>query len=181
MNLSSVKSGFLKFFSINRDELSGVLASLAESRRAKRTVILFVLLSFLGFITAFYLTVEHYRGLPVNCIVLSGCDKVLSSSYSEVFGIPVALFGVIYYFFVFSTSLFFLSGHSKKFLIAALLATPVGFLASVWFVTLQLFIIKAICFYCMVSAFLSTTLFLAASFIFFKLKRKAKENSHSVA
>ncbi len=168
MNLSSAKSGLLKFFSVNGDYLSGVLA--------KRTALFFASLGFLGFITAFYLTVEHYRGLSVNCIVLSGCDKVLSSSYSEVFGIPVALFGVIYYFFVFSTSLFFLFGHSKKFIAAALLVTPVGLLASIWFVTLQLFIIKAICFYCMVSAFLSTTLFLTASFIFFKSKGKTREN-----
>ncbi|MDO8664079.1 MAG: vitamin K epoxide reductase family protein [Candidatus Liptonbacteria bacterium] len=167
MNLSSVKSGFLKFFSINGDHPSGVLA--------KRTALFFASFGFLGFITALYLTVEHYRGLPVNCIVLSGCDKVLSSSYSEVFGVPVALFGVIYYFFIFSTSLFFLFGHSKRFLTAALLVTPVGFLASVWFVILQLFIIKSICFYCMVSAFLSTSLFLSSCFIFFKFKEQNQE------
>ncbi len=168
MNLLSTKNGFTKFLSVNSDNLSGAFA--------RRIALFFVFLSFLGFITAFYLTVEHYRGLPVNCIVLSGCDKVLSSSYSEVFDVPLALFGVIYYFFVFSASLFFLFGHSKKFLAAALLVTPVGFLASVWFVILQLFIIKAICFYCMVSAFLSTTLFLAASFIFFKIRSKVKKN-----
>lgn len=168
MNLPGIKSGFQKFFSANLDYISGAFA--------KRTALFFASLGFLGFITAFYLTIEHYRGLPVNCIVLSGCDKVLSSGYSEAFGIPVALFGVIYYFFIFCMSLFFLFGHSKKFLAAALMVTPVGFLASIWFVILQFFIIKSICFYCMVSAFLSTTLFLAASFVFFKLKGRARKN-----
>ena|SRR3989338_10047953 len=168
MNLSSAKKGILNLFSVNEKYLSGAFA--------KRTALFFVSLSFIGFITALYLTVEHYRGLSVNCIVLSGCDKVLSSSYSEMFGIPVALFGVLYYFFIFCASLFFLFGNSKKFLIAALLVTPVGFLASVWFVVLQFFIIKSICFYCMVSAFLSTTLFLAAGFVLFKLKSKAGKN-----
>jgi len=168
MNLSSAKKGILNFFSVNEKYLSGAFA--------RRTALFFAFLGLLGFIIALYLTVEHYRGLSVNCIVLSGCDKVLSSSYSEMFGIPVALFGVLYYFFIFCASLFFLFGNSKKFLIAALLVTPVGFLASVWFVVLQFFIIKSICFYCMVSAFLSTTLFLAAGFVLFKLKSKAGKN-----
>ena len=142
-----------------------------KSILAKRAAKLFAFLSFAGFVNAFYLTVEHYRGLPVNCVVLSGCDKVLSSNYAEVFGVPVALIGSIYYLFIFSAVLFFLFGSSEKFFKAALFATPAGLLASIWFVFLQFFIIKSICFYCMVSAFLSTTLFLAAILLFFKAKK----------
>lgn len=168
MNSASIKRGFLKFLSGNENHFSGAFV--------KKIAVFSASFGFLGFMTALYLTVEHYRGLSVNCIVLSGCNKVLSSSYSEVFGIPVALFGTIYYFFIFSASLFFLFGHPKEFIAAALLITPVGFLASVWFVILQLFIIKSICFYCMVSAFLSTFLFLAACSVFIKLKKRKREN-----
>ncbi|KKW26497.1 MAG: Vitamin K epoxide reductase, partial [Parcubacteria group bacterium GW2011_GWF1_52_5] len=37
-----------------------------------------------------------------------------------------------------------------------------GFLFTLWFVYLQIFVIEAICFYCMVSALLSTTIFALA-------------------
>lgn len=147
-----------------------------NSAAIKRTAALLAILSFTGFLAAFYLTVEHLTGGPVNCIVVSGCDKVLSSVYSEVFGIPVALFGAFYYLFVFSATLFFIFGHAEKFLKGALTATPIGFLASLWFIFLQLFIINAICFYCMVSAFCSITMFLAAAFLFFRHKKMLREH-----
>ncbi len=168
MSLSGIKKVFLKFLSENESHFSGTFV--------KKIAIFSTSFGFLGFLTALYLTIEHYLGLPVTCIVLSGCDKVLSSSYSEVFGIPVALFGVIYYFFVFSTSLFFLFGHPKEFIGAALVATPIGFLASTWFVILQLFIIKSICFYCMISAFLSVSLFIAACSVLFRIKRRKRKS-----
>lgn len=153
---------------LDTNHLSGIFA--------KRTALLLNAISILGFLVALYLTVEHLSGQPVKCIILSGCEKVLTSPYSEVFGVPLALFGAVYYFFIFCTSLFFIFGRTKKLLLAALLATPIGLLASAWFVYLQFFVIKALCIYCMTSALLSAILFLTAAFVFFKLKRKAKEN-----
>lgn len=136
-------------------------------------------LGLLGFMDALYLTFEHYSGGQVTCIVTTGCDKVLSGPYSEIFGIPIALIGVIYYLFIFSGALFFLFGSTHKFFRLALLAASAGFLASIWFISLQLFIIKSICFYCMISASCSTILFLMAVLSFFHA-RKLK-NSQKVA
>ncbi len=145
-----------------------------ESNMAGRVAWLSATLGFVGFIDALYLTFEHYSGGQVTCIVVSGCDKILSGPYSEVFGIPIALIGVLYYLFVFSAALFFLFGNSHKLFRLALLASSVGFLASLWFVSLQLFIVKAICFYCMISAFCSVILFLLAVLSFFHAKKLKK-------
>ena len=43
--------------------------------------------------------------------------------------------------------------------------TIIGLLASLWFIYLQLFVIKAICLYCMFSAFTSITLFIFGLFV----------------
>ncbi len=42
--------------------------------------------AFLGMVDALYLTVM--RGIHVPCSVTGGCNEVLTSPYSEVFGIP---------------------------------------------------------------------------------------------
>ncbi len=121
--------------------------------------ILFIALSFLGFSDATYLTAKHYLGSPVTCIIFEGCEKVTTSPYSIVFGVPVALLGALYYAAILILAVAY--WDSKRIGILKLLAviTPAGFLASLWFVYLQLFVIKAICFYCIVSAATSTALF----------------------
>jgi len=45
-----------------------------------------------------------------------------------------------------------------------------GFLFTLWFVYLQIFVIEAICFYCMVSALLSTTIVALALMAFLKTR-----------
>ncbi len=146
-----------------------------ESDLARRVAWLSATLSSVGFIDALYLTFEHYSGGQVTCIVTTGCDKVLTGPYSEVFGIPIALIGVLYYIFVFSGAFLFLFGSSHKLFRLALMASAVSFLASLWFVSLQLFIVKAICFYCMISAFCSLMLFLLVILSFFHARKIKKE------
>ncbi|MEK7546916.1 MAG: vitamin K epoxide reductase family protein [Patescibacteria group bacterium] len=146
-----------------------------NSPLARQTAWFFGLFSFVGFADSLYLTIEHYNGASVNCVITSGCDKVLSSEYAVMFGVPLPLIGVIYYLSVFSLIMFFLFTHSEKFFKAALLLSPIGFLASAYFVYLQVFVIKYVCFYCMISAASATALFLAACFLFFKAKKSGKE------
>ncbi|MEK7177850.1 MAG: vitamin K epoxide reductase family protein, partial [Patescibacteria group bacterium] len=64
---------------------------------------LLILLSLLGIADAAYLTYEHYQQVIPPCTVnrllpiASDCGKVLRSSYSVMFGVPLAVFGVIQY------------------------------------------------------------------------------------
>ncbi|HUX35520.1 MAG TPA: vitamin K epoxide reductase family protein [Candidatus Paceibacterota bacterium] len=155
-----------------------------ESALANRIAWFTAALGLAGFMDALYLTIEHYSGGQVTCIIVTGCDKVLSGPYSEIFGIPIALLGIFYYLFIFSGALFFLFGNYHKFFRLTLLAASAGFLASVWFISLQLFIVKSLCFYCMISAFCCFALFLLASLSFFharKLKRNKKIGNQNQA
>ncbi|MDO8626129.1 MAG: vitamin K epoxide reductase family protein [Candidatus Magasanikbacteria bacterium] len=122
--------------------------------------IIFLLVSFLGFLDASYLAVEHYRGVVPPCSVIVGCELVTTSKYALIFKIPVALLGAIYYLAVLILSVAYLESQNKKWLTAAAILTPLGFLASAWFVYLQLYVIKAVCIYCVGSALTSTILFI---------------------
>lgn len=118
----------------------------------------FVVLGFLGFLDASYLTVSHFTGSAVNCSITAGCDTVLSSKYSQIFGIPLALFGLFYYLLILGTAFFYLETGKKDALKILTCATVFGFLFSGWLVYLQLFVLDSICQYCMLSAINSTIL-----------------------
>ena len=116
-------------------------------------LILFMALSLVGFIDSAYLTIEHYKSDPIVCLIIEGCDLVLNSQYSTVFGIPISLLGTLYYFLIFCFSVF--SFRKRKETVFKYLSffTIVGLIVSLWFVYLQFFIIKAICTYCIISTF----------------------------
>lgn len=138
----------------------------------------FLPVSFLGFLDASYLTVKHFAGTPLPCSILHGCEEVTRSQYSMIGGIPVALLGAIYYMMIFVlTSLYLrnrkkffsksveeINGRGDEILKFVTYLTIVGLLASLWFIYLQLFVIKEICLYCMFSALTSILLFLFSVF-----------------
>lgn len=128
-------------------------------------VIAFLVLSFIGFIDAGFLTIEHFRGSVPPCNIASGCEAVTTSAYSQIFGIPVALGGAIYYLAVFILSLAYLDRRNPRLFNIAALLTIFGFLFSAWFVFVQLVLLKAICEWCMYSALTSTTLFILSSYL----------------
>lgn len=116
------------------------------------------LVALVGVADAAYLTVEHLSGRSVRCMVVSGCDAVLQSSYATVAGgLPVAAVGAAAYFTVFSLATLAAFGYDgARRLLAPLVA--VMFLATLWFLYLQAFVIQAFCTYCLISAFVTMAL-----------------------
>ena len=121
----------------------------------------FLIFSAVGFADATYLTVKHFLGTPIPCAILQGCEQVTNSQFATVFGVPVALLGSFYYLTILILSVVYLDTRQFLALKLATSLTIFGFLASLWFVFLQVFIIKAICLYCMISATTSTLLFIS--------------------
>ena len=124
----------------------------------KWVLIAFVLISFIGFLDATYLTASHYGQVELSCTITNGCDAVTTSEYSEIFGIPVALGGIFYYLSILLLSLLYLDHKTRFFKKLVPPLTVVGFLFSAYFVYLQFCVIGAICQYCMLSAINSTLL-----------------------
>lgn len=129
------------------------------------------LVSFAGFLDAVYLTTKHYLGSPVVCSILEGCEVVTTSQYATWFGIPVALPGAIYYLLIFLLTVAYLDAKKERFLRLAAYLSPIGFLASLWFLYLQLFVIKALCLYCLISALTSTLVFVIGVILLVRLKK----------
>jgi len=121
---------------------------------------LIALVALVGLFDASYLTIEHPSGRSVRCMIVSGCDEVLQSSYATVAGdIPTAALGAVAYFTVFSLATLALFGYAgARRLIAP--GVAVMFLATLWFVYLQAFVIRAYCVYCLLSAAVTTALML---------------------
>lgn len=129
--------------------------------------IAFLILSAAGFLDASYLALLHYTGAGASCFLVEGCDEVLTSPYSTVWGIPVALAGVLYYAAVFLFVLLYYAERREEYLLYIAYGTFAGFFASLGFLYLQIFVIQALCIYCLISASVSTLLFSLGVFVIY--------------
>jgi len=118
-----------------------------------RTVLFTVaaIVSLAGLADATYLTVQALTGETLSCGGSPDCFRVLGSSYARVGGVPVALVGTVAYFsaFAFATFAAFGYGRARTFLIPTVGAM---FLATLWFLYVQAFVLHAYCRYCLFSA-----------------------------
>jgi uncharacterized membrane protein len=126
---------------------------MAPSVRAKRQYSTprrtLLALAVLGVLISAYLTWTHFAGLTPICTGSGeGCETVQSSRYASVLGIPVALLGLIAYGgLIFSTALWRETGIYLGFLISL-----VGTLFSAYLTYLEIFVIGALCQWCLASA-----------------------------
>lgn len=122
-------------------------------------------ISFMGFLDATYLAMKYYLGGPINCVIFQGCDKVTRSAYGIIANVPVSVFGVFFYLTVMILAIIYLDTKNHFFIKLAAIITFFGFAATFWFLYLQIFIIKSLCTYCLISAGTSTLLFIGGAFI----------------
>jgi uncharacterized membrane protein len=114
-----------------------------------------LVLSGLGIALAAYLTYVHYADLKPFCVSGSGgCEKVQSSGPSKLAGIPVALLGLLGYAAIFVTSF----ARTETTNTAAALLALSGFGFSAYLTYEELFVIDAVCQWCVASAILMTAL-----------------------
>jgi uncharacterized membrane protein len=108
-----------------------------------------------GVAVAAYLTYVHYAGLQPFCAGGSGgCERVQSSSYAKLAGIPVAVLGLAGYVAIAVA----LSAAGERAQLAAAALAVTGFGVSAYLTYLELFVIHAICQWCVASAVLLTML-----------------------
>jgi uncharacterized membrane protein len=118
-----------------------------------RTIIYIVaaIVSLAGLADATYLTVQALTGETLGCGGSPDCFKVLGSSYARLAGIPVASFGLLAYFSVFTFATFAVFGYARA-RIFLILTISAMFLATLWLLYVQAFLLHAYCRYCLFSA-----------------------------
>ena len=104
-----------------------------------------------GLADATYLTVSHMAGDDSVCGASKTCSVVLGSKYAAVAGIPTAAFGVVAYFAAFSAATLAAFGYDRARIFLMWLVTAM-FLATLWFLYLQAFVLHAFCPFCLFSA-----------------------------
>jgi uncharacterized membrane protein len=114
-----------------------------------------ILLTVMGIGVAGYLTYVHYAGIKPACTAGGGCEKVQTSTYSALVGIPVALLGLLAYLSILAL-LMARASESTRF--ATVGITTVGFGFSAYLTYRELFSIHAICDWCVSSAVILTVL-----------------------
>jgi len=144
------------------------------TRRRRIESCLYILAAFialLGLSDSIYLTVQHLAGRDVDCIAFAACETVLTSSYAAIGKIPVAAFGALAYFGVFSLATLAAFGREwTRRLFICLVGVMMG--ATCWLLYLQAFVLHAFCDFCLLSAALTTILAAIGLVIFFTGKNR---------
>jgi len=126
-----------------------------STTRGSRGEIIFycaaALIALIGLAEATYLTVIFLTGETAVCGQSADCFKVLGSGYAKIAGIPVAGFGALAYFSVFTlaTLAAFDYSRARKLFTWAVLAM---FAVTLWLLFVQAFRLHAFCRYCLFSA-----------------------------
>lgn len=118
-----------------------------------------------GFIDATYLSVKTLTGGGVKCFVGQNCDKVLLSPFAHLFGLPVSLLGAVFYLAVFLSAVYWLEAENKAIFKIIFPLTWLGFLFSIYLLSVQAFVLKSFCSYCVVSAVIASSLFIYSVYL----------------
>ncbi len=139
-----------------------VLTEQSDNKIAKLPL-LAALVALVGLGDAVYLTIHHYTGEKVPCSVSGGCEAVLTSSYAEIGGIPLAMFGATAYFIAFSLAILAAFGNRLMWKLFGV-QTAIMAIFSLYLVYVQKYEIREFCQYCLLSAAVCVTLFVIALF-----------------
>jgi len=123
-----------------------------------------IILTILGMADAIYLYIYKLSSNDKMCLGSGDCATVNYSRYSEVYGIPVALLGLLAYLAMFAiltlerrTPILEENGNLLIFGISL-----VGVLFSAYLTYIELFVINAVCPFCVISAIVITLIFIVS-------------------
>jgi uncharacterized membrane protein len=129
-------------------------------------VALILVLAFFGLADSAYLAQSAASGTPLICDTrLSGCNVVASSEYSQIFGIPVAEFGVLFYGILLVLAALELVIFDQLLRRVLQLFALVGVAVSLYSTIVQVYYIQALCIYCLASGVATVFIFILASLI----------------
>jgi len=120
------------------------------------------LVALLGLFVSLYLALYKAGMIGTLACGTGGCETVQLSRWASFLGLPVAVWGVAYYALVFALSLATIQERwagSRGLVLALVVITGWGVLFSLWLTYLELFVIHAICRWCVVSAVLTLVVF----------------------
>jgi len=124
---------------------------------AQNTVLLWaaVALGALGIMVSGYLSLKRLTGGSLVCTRWAQCDVVNSSPYATIGGVPVAFIGLAGYLVLFGLAAAAVQAQGlrrRQALLASFILSVGGLLFSIYLTYLELFVIEALCSWCVASA-----------------------------
>jgi uncharacterized membrane protein len=133
-------------------------------------------LDVVGLAIALYLsTVELGGGVPA-CGPIHGCEEVARSEYSRIGGVPVAVFGVGLSLVLLTLALAWFRTDLYALLLAHYGLSLAGVLFEVYFLYLQVFVIGAVCVWCVTYELSLLLRFLVALVVWYRQPKPVAEN-----
>lgn len=129
----------------------------------KKLYWLSIALACLGVLVSIYMTIYKLTSNNAMCLGSGDCSTVNASKYSMVYGIPVAFVGVLGYAAI--LGLLVLEKRAGEFFaknstLAIFGLAVTGFAFTLYLVYLEIFVIKALCPFCITSQITMTILFI---------------------
>jgi uncharacterized membrane protein len=122
------------------------------------------ILACLGFLDSTYLLVYKLTNNPSMCLGSGGCHNVNFSPYSEIGGIPVSVYGMIAYLVIAGILLleprFKIAQDNGSLAIFGISLAGVAF--SAYLTWIEIYVIHAICPFCVASAVIISLIFILA-------------------
>jgi uncharacterized membrane protein len=154
-------------------ETVGAASSHTKSGARTAPYVMLALAS-IGLAAAAYVGIGSYAGHELWCPVIDGCNTVVNSPYSRVFGVPMSFFGFVYYLYMFALAArLAYEPFSMSVRFRAVLYSAMGAVSSVYFIYLQQSYIRAICSYCLIAAAVSFLLLMVALWHYFAFRHLA--------
>ncbi len=124
------------------------MSALTQRLRRTHPGVILAILDVVGLVVAGYLSwVELGNGIP-SCGPFHGCETVAMSSYARIGGIPVAVFGVILSVTLLALAIAWVRSDKPGLLDLHYGLSLVGVIFEIYFISVQAFILHAVCIWC---------------------------------
>ena len=133
-------------------------------------------LDIVGLLVASYLSVVELSGGLPTCGPLKGCEEVALSKYAWIGPVPVAVFGVILSVTLLALALAWWKTDIYGLLLGHYLLSLVGVIFDGYFLYLQVFVIQAVCVWCVTYEISLFARFLIAFVVWYRQPKPGEES-----
>jgi uncharacterized membrane protein len=133
--------------------------------------VILAVLDVVGLVVAGYLSVVELGGGVPTCGPLKGCEEVALSEYARIGGVPVAVFGVILSVVLLTLAVAWWKTDIYGLLLGHYGLSLVGVIFDGYFLYLQVFVIKAVCIWCVTYEVSLLLRFLIALLVWYRQPR----------
>jgi uncharacterized membrane protein len=135
-----------------------------------------VALSAAGVGVSGYLAAKRFTGGGLACTRWAQCDVVNNSMYAVMYGVPVSVIGLVGYVLLLGVCLAALrtAGRPRRGLVALALFLSLGGVGfSIYLTYLEIYVIQALCSWCVASAIIIVLLALSSGVSLWQVSRSA--------